>query len=163
MILLDPLVVFLLKSLREAGCPFSTDSIRCVPCVTPEQSGVYIPPSTIQICENNIQSKTQVRDTIAHELIHAFDFCRIHFDMRNCFHLACSEIRAANLSGDCNWSQEILRGNLDLKAQHQKCVARRAILSLSQVEECKSKNIPQLVNQILSSCLNDTEPFIERP
>jgi len=39
--------------------------------------------------------------TLTHELVHAYDHCRAYVDWSNCVHHACSEVRAANLSGDC--------------------------------------------------------------
>lgn len=39
--------------------------------------------------------------TLTHELVHAYDHCRAFVDWSNCVHHACSEIRAAHLSGDC--------------------------------------------------------------
>ena len=42
--------------------------------------------------------------------VHAFDDCRAKVDWSNCVHHACSEIRAANLSGDCSFMQEMMRG-----------------------------------------------------
>jgi inner membrane protease ATP23 len=39
--------------------------------------------------------------TLTHELVHAYDHCRAYVDWTNCVHHACSEVRAANLSGDC--------------------------------------------------------------
>lgn len=37
-------------------------------------------------------NQTMVNHTIAHELIHAFDQCRIKVDWNNCMHHACSEV-----------------------------------------------------------------------
>ena len=41
-----------------------------------------------------------------------------------------SEIRAANLSGDCFFSKELMRGNVAVAKQQQACVKRRALLSV---------------------------------
>ena len=94
------------------------------------QAGKFDPHSgRIEICEEAIQSVSHVEDTLSHELIHAYDHCRIEWqedsnllcigivfvDLR---HLACSEIRAANLSGDCKWSREFMRGNWQSFAAH---------------------------------------------
>lgn len=39
-----------------------------------------------------------------HEMIHAYDHCRAKdLDWNSCRHHACSEIRAAVLSGDCTF------------------------------------------------------------
>lgn len=56
---------------------------------------------------------------MVHESIHAFDACRVKLDSNNCTHLACTEIRAANLSTDCNFSTEVARGIYKLQGQQQ--------------------------------------------
>ena len=33
--------------------------------------------------------------------------------------MCCVQIRAANLSGDCAWKRELLRGNTNIQKQHQ--------------------------------------------
>lgn len=81
------------------------------------------------ICENWIQSGRHVEDTLAHELVHAIDASRVRrFDSTDCVHVACSEVRAANLSGECRFTREVLRGNVyQFAAAHQvRCAAGRA-------------------------------------
>lgn len=101
---------------------------------------------------------------MAHELIHAFDVCRVEFDPQDCRQRACSEIRAANLSGDCKWSREAMRGHWQtFKGQHRICVRRRAILSLTGCEACRDQDVERVVDQVFESCISDTEPFIDTP
>ena len=67
------------------------------------------------ICHNQLQAYADVESTLAHELVHAYDNCRrpgMNWD--DCEQHACSEIRAANLSGDCTLMQEVLRGNVQM-------------------------------------------------
>jgi inner membrane protease ATP23 len=97
----------------------------------------------VVICENNLEQKEMVRDTMLHEGVHAFDDCRANVDWSNCVHHACSEvrvrlrataavfafracltpfaassqIRAANLSGDCSFRAEVARGHFNIRAQ----------------------------------------------
>ena len=79
------------------------------------------------VCHNNMQSATEFENALVHELVHAFDHCRgKDLDWENCRHHACSEVRAAQLSGDCSLGQELLRGNLGFRAQTQ---ARRGARS----------------------------------
>lgn len=62
----------------------------------------------IFLCQQNIQSETHARESIAHELIHAIDMCRTKMDpINNCIHMACTEIRAENLAGECHWVREL--------------------------------------------------------
>lgn len=39
-----------------------------------------------------------IHSVLIHEMIHMFDFCVREMDFKNIDHLACSEIRAANLT-----------------------------------------------------------------
>ena len=54
-------------------------------------------------------TQAEVTRAVAHELVHAFDSCRAALDARDCAHVACTEVRAANLSGDCDFSVELAR------------------------------------------------------
>jgi hypothetical protein len=62
----------------------------------------------IFLCQQNIQNETHARESMAHELIHAIDMCRTKMDpINNCIHMACTEIRAENLAGECHWVREL--------------------------------------------------------
>lgn len=119
--------------------------------------------------------------TVIHELIHAYDDCRgrlspssshqDHFDTSAYRKsIACSEIRAARLSGDCELLEEIKRGRLPplnpfkLKDHLASCVRRRAILSMNMNPLCPDD--PELneatVLQEWDSCFVDTQPFFDQ-
>lgn len=60
------------------------------------------------------------------------------------------QIRAANLSGDCALMQEVLRGNLSLQPAawgwgpggwQERCVRRRAALSVAMNSACKGPQV----------------------
>ncbi|KAF8985100.1 Mitochondrial inner membrane protease atp23 [Entomortierella lignicola] len=71
-------------------------------------------------------------------------------------------IRAAALSGDCNWTREVRRGFYTFTKQHQECVKRRAILSVQANPNCPSRAAAEkAVNAVFESCYNDTRPFDE--
>ncbi|KAG2483155.1 hypothetical protein HYH03_017947 [Edaphochlamys debaryana] len=86
-------------------------------------------------------------------------------DWSDCRQHACTEIRAANLSGDCSLWQELQRGNLPLAptawaAQQRACVARRAALSCALNPGCGGpEGAAQAVAAALPACLADTAPF----
>lgn len=44
------------------------------------------------------RSTGMVQGILVHEMIHMFDACRHELDFKNVHHLACTEIRAANLT-----------------------------------------------------------------
>lgn len=160
----SPMVKFLVNAIANSNC--KKPQIRCVPCPPETQAtGTFHPDTGITLCENWLDNGLQAEDTISHELIHAYDYCRVKFDNDNCRHNACSEIRAANLSGDCKWSREMFRGNFKRMAgQHKECVRRRAILSIKSNPACSDcKNIEGLVDEVFQVCFSDTAPFLDIP
>lgn len=116
------------------------------------------------LCHNHLLSQQEVNHALTHELLHAYDHCRAaNVDWHNCEHHACSEIRAASLSGDCNYKQELLRGNYGIRKQHQVCVRRRAELSLSMNPSCQGLRGRLAVDKVFDACLKDTAPFDRIP
>lgn len=83
--------------------------------------------------------------------------------LHNCIHLACTEIRAENLSGECGWIQEMGAGRVQKFAQHgQACVKRRAILSVKANPHCRDK-AKDYVDAAMERCFEDTYPFDRHP
>ncbi|XP_061061079.1 mitochondrial inner membrane protease ATP23 homolog isoform X3 [Eubalaena glacialis] len=114
----------------------------------------------IVLCQNNICNQAHMNRVVTHELIHAFDHCRAHVDwFTDVRHLACSEVRAANLSGDCSLLNEILRLHFGLKQHHQTCVRDRAIRSILAVRNISKEVAQKAVDEVFESCFNDHEPF----
>ncbi|ORZ38125.1 peptidase M76 family-domain-containing protein [Catenaria anguillulae PL171] len=157
----SPLIRFLSQHLEASGCAFSRRHFICQPC-DPTRSGGFSPEHGVVLCENRLYSKSHLEETMAHEMIHALDHCRAKLDWDNCLHHACTEIRAANLSGDCRWSNEWMRGNMAISKQQQACVRRRAILSLRSNPKCSAPGAAEeAVAEVWNSCFNDTWPFDE--
>lgn len=128
----------------------------------------------ITICENTLFNRRSIEDTLKHELIHSYDYCRANIDIDNCLHTACAEVRAVNLSGECNYSREIGRMNFSILNHHQvcnlkskidyhlmflkDCVKRRAEETLKLQLNCK-ENSSKYINDTFNSCYRDTNPF----
>ena len=103
----------------QAGCKVTTTFFRVESCAE-DVGGGFRPPDGVVLCHNHLPSQDEVRNAMVHELVHAYDHCRgADLDWGSCEHHACSEVRAASLSGDCKFKQEFLRGNFGLRAQHQ--------------------------------------------
>ncbi|XP_056429995.1 mitochondrial inner membrane protease ATP23 homolog isoform X3 [Hyla sarda] len=147
--------------MRRSGCTVSRDRhFSCEDCDGSVSGGFDADTSEIVLCQNNIHSQSHMDRVVAHELIHAFDHCRAHVDwFNNVRHLACSEIRAANLSGDCSLSNEISRFNFGLKQHHQACVRNRALRSILAVRQISQEAAEKAVDDVFESCFNDHEPF----
>ncbi|KAJ1862311.1 Mitochondrial inner membrane protease atp23 [Coemansia sp. RSA 1722] len=157
----SPLVIFMSENLIKSGMTFGQDNMPCMKC-DEMRSGGFSSDGVIQLCYNNLFSKGHLETTIAHEMVHAYDQANFNLDWYNLEHHACTEIRAASLSGDCTWFQELLRGNVGFLKHHQACVKRRAALSVRSNPNCKSdKHAEAAVNKVFKSCFTDTRPFDE--
>ena len=47
----------------------------------------------VVICEDNLLGPHYVAQTMAHELIHAYDQCRAKINWKSDYHYACTEVR----------------------------------------------------------------------
>ncbi|KAH9258205.1 hypothetical protein BASA81_003789 [Batrachochytrium salamandrivorans] len=177
---------FVRLRMGDLGCDtFNNDQgkhnfeFSCEPCqkvtagdspTPPQHLGLFTVDSEtnkkkIFICEENFSeeaagrmSASAVRRTVLHELIHAYDYCRVKFDINNCDQLACTEVRAAMLSGDCTFVSEITRMNFGIAGQGAACAKRRAILSLEGNPVCQS-TAKEAVDRVFDKCHKDTAPF----
>jgi mitochondrial inner membrane protease ATP23 len=173
-------VRFLVEALEKMGCPLPKDYIQCAECSDENGAcrGGFGPfgengQTGIVICQNSINinegeggaGQTAVDVTLAHELIHAFDHARAKVDWTSARHHACSEIRAASLSGDCDFKREWDRfgGFRDIRARHQECVKRRATLSVSGNPNCTVDEAKAAVEATFEACYADTAPFDKNP
>ncbi|KAF2864393.1 hypothetical protein K470DRAFT_254046 [Piedraia hortae CBS 480.64] len=137
-------------------------NVRCRRCET-HQSGGFDPNYGILICANHLRNRGHLEDTLAHEMVHAYDYLRFRLDTQDLRHAACMEIRASTLSGECRWTREFFtRGQWNITQQLQECVRRRAILSVAARPACKdTEQATRVVNEVWDSCFNDTRPFDE--
>lgn len=131
---------------------------KCVECKDDSSYVARYDNGNVEICYNYLQTKWQLRDIIVHELIHAYDDCidpmvnkaMIATDLERSL---CSEIRAANLSDDCQWNKELLRGYFNPINYYKNCIKRRAIKSIGgNVNE-------EQFNRIYNECINNKKPF----
>lgn len=165
-----PIVKFMLESLEKSGCKFGPENLQCLSCTSDRAGGFALDAGVVLLCANKLNSRKHVQDTIVHELIHAFDHCTVEMEPGNCAHYACTEIRAASLSGDCKFTRELSRGNFGVAMQHQRCVRRRAALALNAIPGCSGVSTDpktgeeysvaeETVNRVFEKCFKDTSPF----
>ncbi|XP_075065194.1 mitochondrial inner membrane protease ATP23 homolog [Mixophyes fleayi] len=158
---ISPYAKLLLDAMKQTGCTVSKDRhFSCEDCHGSVSGGFDADTCEIVLCQNNIHSQSHMNRVVTHELIHAFDHCRAHVDwFNNVQHLACSEIRAANLSGDCSLRNEISRFNFGFKQHHQACVKDRALRSILAVRQISRETAAKAVDEVFDTCFNDQEPF----
>ncbi|TFK42206.1 peptidase M76 family-domain-containing protein [Crucibulum laeve] len=158
----SPAVVFMLKHLKHSGCEVPAENILCAPCDLTRAGGFSPNPGAVVLCSGHFFSEKHMEQTLVHELVHMYDHCKFKVDWQNLRHHACSEIRANNLSGDCNYTRELRRGFVAFSKQHQACVRRRAVESVKANPACPSPEAAErAVNEAWDSCFNDTRPFDE--
>jgi mitochondrial inner membrane protease ATP23 len=122
--------------LKRAGCGMQDTQVECRRC-DGQLAGGFQDDGNIVLCANHIRTQDHANTTLVHETIHAFDQCRAKVDWSNCLHHACSEIRAAALSGDCAFGREVLlRRNFGFSKQFQRCIQRRAEISVGMNPNC---------------------------
>jgi len=160
----------LVKSLSDLGHQINAEYFRVLSCGS-KIGGGFTLDSGIILCHNRLDTYTEVEQAMVHELIHCYDNFRVkYFDWSDCKQHACSEIRAASLSGDCNFSQELSRGNvspnpLTWSDLHDRCVRRRAALSVAMNPACRGGSVGAsvIVDSELQRCLADRSPFEAPP
>ncbi|KAJ8598163.1 hypothetical protein CTAYLR_007383 [Chrysophaeum taylorii] len=168
----NPRVQHVLAAIEGLGCQTGTyeDLVACVskdsqpglalsggfsPHV--DQEGPYA-PKILMVEEHNADQATFDR-TLIHELVHAYDQCRANVDWRDPRHLACAEVRASNLSGECEFIQEINRGKFGIVNHNQACVRRRAALSVTLGHGTTQDLAARVVDSVYDRCYHDKTPF----
>uniref|UniRef100_UPI00398E9A42 mitochondrial inner membrane protease ATP23 homolog n=1 Tax=Pristiophorus japonicus TaxID=55135 RepID=UPI00398E9A42 len=157
----NPFAKLLIDAMKSSGCTVYKDRhFACEDCDASVSGGFDAEISQIVLCQNNIHQQRHMNRVVTHELVHMFDHCRAHVDwFHNIKHLACSEIRAANLSGECTFVNELSRFHFGLKQHHQKCVRERASRSILAVRKVSQEIAEKAVDDVFDICFNDHEPF----
>jgi inner membrane protease ATP23 len=193
----SPIIRFMSKNITELNGKLDGDNVQCRRCVTRvvqdkdenghvvekrvRQGGGFSPDHGILICANEMRSRGHMEDTLAHEMVHAYDHLRFKVDWSDLRHAACTEvhslrngmeatrltcfkqIRASMLSGECRWTREFFtRNNWTITQQAQDCIRNRAVRSVMNRPNCKDDvQAVKVVNEVWDSCFSDTRPFDE--
>jgi inner membrane protease ATP23 len=154
----------LLNALSSHGCPFNFD--RHLTCESNHKNirgGFDRSTCQIVLYPENLHSSEEFCTIFEHELIHAYDYCRVKIDFNNPYHLACTEIRAASLSNQCSLFNHLSSSSRPflLKNQHSICVKNRTRESMEICSNLLRKNLDEIINDVFLRCYYDTEPFDE--
>jgi mitochondrial inner membrane protease ATP23 len=93
-----------------------------------------------------------------------FDYCRNNLDFKNIDHLACTEIRAANLT-HCSFMSALVQGDASFFAiakTHQNCVKSKALASVLAVRKNSLEEGIAAVERVFPKCYADLEPIGRR-
>lgn len=163
-----PLIKLMLGALKSQGCVTDVFErhLSCDICKDstefPSQGGYDNLNNQVFICANNVgQNFGQVHGTLLRNLIHMYDTCTKKVNFKDVNHLACTEIRKANLAG-CNLGIHLTRLNpFHIKDEHANCVFKTASYTLS--EKIDDRELAEkAVKNVFSKCYNDFEPIGRR-
>lgn len=101
---------------------------------------------------------------LTHEFIHMFDYCRNNLDFKNLDHLACTEIRAANLA-HCSFMSALSIGAaspFNIKETHRDCVKAKALSSILAVRNVSQAEAMEAIERVFPKCYSDLEPIGRR-
>jgi mitochondrial inner membrane protease ATP23 len=161
----SPLVKLMMGALKSSGCEI--DIRRHISCEMCHESvsGGYDPVlNQVVVCQNIAKSEGMVQGVLAHEFIHMFDYCRNDLDFKNIEHLACTEIRAANLT-HCSFLSAVSQGDssfFNIKGTHQNCVKSKALASVLAVRKVTPNEAIDAIERVFPRCYNDLEPIGRR-
>lgn len=164
----SPIIRYMNDNIRRLGGDLNSTNIRCKTCIkkTDRMYGGFDAQYGIKICANYVENRKMLEDVMAHEMVHAYDHLRFKVDLgpeEDLRKVACSEIRASNLGGECRWANEFFGNGVFKFTNHQQeCVRRRAVRSVMRMPQCKDDvQAVKAVNEVWDSCFRDTRPFDE--
>lgn len=161
----SPLVKLMMGALKGSGCAIDIRRhISCEEC-NPTVSGGYDPVmNQIVVCQNTATNEGLVQGVLTHEMIHMFDYCKNELDFKNLEHLACTEIRAANLT-HCSFLSAWFQGDasiFNIKEAHQNCVKTKAMQSVLAVRNTNKLEVIDVIEKVFPKCYSDLEPIGRR-
>nr|XP_037281591.1 mitochondrial inner membrane protease ATP23 homolog [Rhipicephalus microplus] len=161
----SPLVKLMISALKSAGCDIDIRrNICCEPCEGLVTGGFDTEYNQVVVCQNKARSRGTVQGVLAHELMHMFDYCRAHMDFKNMDHLACTEVRAANLF-HCSFMSAMSQGSaspFNIARSHAECVKQKAVSSIVVARGVSQEEARSAVDRIFDKCYNDLEPVGRR-
>jgi inner membrane protease ATP23 len=106
----SPIIRFMSQNIADLNGKLDKDNVQCRRCVTRvvkekdengnvvekrvRQGGGFSPDHGIMICANEMRSQGHMEDTMAHEMVHAYDHLRFKVDWADLRHAACTEVCA---------------------------------------------------------------------
>jgi inner membrane protease ATP23 len=89
---LGPVIRYLSDNIRQLGGDLSSHNIYCRRC-TNRKAGGFDPEYGILLCANEMKDQGHLEDTMAHEMVHAYDHLRFKVNWTdNLRHAACTEV-----------------------------------------------------------------------
>jgi inner membrane protease ATP23 len=105
----SPIIRFMSQNIQELNGKLDAENVRCRRCPTRveigedgkerrmRQGGGFSPNAGILVCANEMRSQGHMEDTLAHEMVHAWDHLRFKVDWTDLRHAACTEVLTDSL------------------------------------------------------------------
>jgi inner membrane protease ATP23 len=163
-----PMIRHMLAALKASGCPVDiTKNISCEMChkgYDLQYFGNYDEKyNQIFLCANNIKSFGEHHAVLLRNLFYMYDRCVNKYDFNNVEHLACTEIRKANLA-NCDWTAYMWTdgANWSVRKEHANCVKLNAFQSLVKTRFVPDDIAKETVDKVFDKCYKDLEPIGRR-
>jgi len=163
-----PMVQNMLAALKASGCPVDLSrDIQCEMCQPGkniEHAGGFDAALTqVYICANNADNKGHVHGALVRNLIQMFDACVNKYDFHSADHLACTEVRKANLA-NCGYLTYMSQpwASFKWKKAHADCVRNTALDYMIRTKFVKPEIAEKAVDKVFAKCYTDLEPIGRR-
>lgn len=103
----SPVVKFMKDEVARLGGDINDKNVVCRMC-TAEQSGGFSLDHGILLCANKFRNRGHQEDTLAHEMVHAWDHLKWKVDQDNLRHQACLEVHTIPNLGSVSTPLEVL-------------------------------------------------------
>ena len=162
-----PLIRLMLGALKSQGCitDLTERHLSCEMCTPGRNSenvgGFDELNNQIVLCANNARFGL-IHAHMIKTLVSMYDVCTRKTDFQNIDHLACMEVRKANLA-DCNFLSYLHRSdaNFAITDQHAVCVKNVATKSLD-IKLDNRELSEKAISRVFHKCYNDLEPIGRR-
>jgi inner membrane protease ATP23 len=164
-----PMVRTMVGALAAQGCPVDLERhILCDICLPVGHElqlggGYDDQENQVFVCANNAENRGLVHGVLVRNLMHLFDRCVSKVDFKNVDHLACMEVRKANLA-NCGFLVYMTRhdARVGVKCEHANCVRNVATESLVKTKFVDEATAKEAVDRVFGKCYSDLEPYGRR-
>jgi hypothetical protein len=93
----SPIVTFLKGEVGKLGGDLNSKNVQCRVCTSGQSGGFHIDHG-ILLCANQFRNRGHQEDTMAHEMVHAWDHLKFKVEDDNLRHQACLEVSRHNIA-----------------------------------------------------------------
>lgn len=164
-----PMVQHMLQALKAAGCPVTfARHLSCESCLPGNDAGVNHggydeTRNQVFVCGNNAVNVGDVHTVLIRGLLTMYEACTARVDFKNVDHLACLEVKQANLTS-CNFLNYLSQkfGRLGITREHARCVRATAQYRMINARFVDPEVAVAAIDRVFDKCYKDLEPIGRR-